>query len=218
MRAYKFMRKGAIGPFTEHRFVIGEWVDAIEFPRRGVHALTVDQLPYWLDDELWIVELAAPIVERPTQIVASRARIVERVEGWDDDVRAALLEDVVKRGEARVERADVGWTPSVASNAFATPNGLADALEGLRADARRLAVAAPVPTTTALLTCFASLLGAAARGASATGAFIASALAALAQEGAGTDGEEVRRSEGNAAARAERADQAAFLARALELG
>jgi hypothetical protein len=90
MMAYKFLSAGAVGPFTGFAWPVpaeaaaGAWVSAPEGDfDRGVHACRIGDLPYWLSDELWIVELSSPVRERPTQVIALKGRLVEQVKAWD---------------------------------------------------------------------------------------------------------------------------------------
>jgi hypothetical protein len=48
-----------------------------------VHACRRGDLPYWLDDELWRVELAEPVREARYQVASPQARLVSMVAGWD---------------------------------------------------------------------------------------------------------------------------------------
>lgn len=85
MIAYKFLAEGAVAPFTAfHWPPPGQWVNA---PANDVtvwvHACRPRDLPYWLDDELWSLELAGPIEETRYQIASPRARLVARVTAWD---------------------------------------------------------------------------------------------------------------------------------------
>src|SRR4051812_50035023 len=82
MLAYKFLRPGAIGPFSGFAWPAGEWVTAREAPaacRTGVHGCRAADLPWWLQEELWLAEFAGPGAEAARKGVASRARLVGRV-------------------------------------------------------------------------------------------------------------------------------------------
>jgi hypothetical protein len=60
-RLYKFLRRGSIAPFSRHVWRIGEWVSAegkLDACTNGVHLCRQADLPYWLADELWEVEVA----------------------------------------------------------------------------------------------------------------------------------------------------------------
>jgi hypothetical protein len=82
--ALKFLEAGAVAPYTEFRWPVhGEWVSAP--PGRAdawIHACRPGDLPYWIHDELWRIELEAPVVERRYQIASARGRLQGRVQGW----------------------------------------------------------------------------------------------------------------------------------------
>ena len=84
MRAYKFLRPGAVGPFSGYRWTPGEWVDADDATLcvRGVHACRIRDLPHWIAQELWEVELDGQVREEERKLVADRGRLTHRVEGW----------------------------------------------------------------------------------------------------------------------------------------
>ena len=89
MIAYKFLRPDGTTPFARFAWPpAGEWVDAaIEPCRSGIHACRPGDLPLWLGRALYEVELAGEIVEEPTKVVASRARLLRRIGAWDDRLR-----------------------------------------------------------------------------------------------------------------------------------
>ena len=97
MIAYKCLRAGAVGPFSGFRWpqpadgAPGPWV-ASEPSRcaSGIHACTAEQLPYWLNWELWQVELDGPIVEGETKLVAPRGRLLGRVDAWGAELQDAF--------------------------------------------------------------------------------------------------------------------------------
>jgi hypothetical protein len=104
--AYKFLSSGSVGPFSGFRWPTpeggapGPWVETageLSLCRRGVHACRLSDLPYWLDDELWLVELDGRIQDDGHQIVAERARLVERLASWNRDTARALAEDCTWR-------------------------------------------------------------------------------------------------------------------------
>lgn len=84
MPYWKFLRAGAVSPFTGHSWVPGEWAtaEAARPCRAGFHACRAADLPYWLNDELWQVELDSPVRETAHKVVAMRAQAVHRVEPW----------------------------------------------------------------------------------------------------------------------------------------
>src|SRR5919206_1108834 len=90
MRAYKFLSAGAIAPFTGRAWPTpgphgpGAWIVAAgpDLARYGVHACNADDLAWWPDDELWVVELDGTILRESVQLAAERGRLVERVTAW----------------------------------------------------------------------------------------------------------------------------------------
>jgi hypothetical protein len=87
MTAYwKFLRPGRVSPFVGYRWPEpGVWLEAgaVDPCRQGIHACRTADLPYWLLDELWQVELAGPVLATAAKVVAGRARLVAPVAGWD---------------------------------------------------------------------------------------------------------------------------------------
>lgn len=87
--AYKFLAAGSVSPFTAFRWPgVGVWVTA---PADGeaswVFGCRRGDLPYWLEHELWTIELDEPARESRYQISAPRGRLVRRLERWDDESR-----------------------------------------------------------------------------------------------------------------------------------
>ena len=96
MIAYKFLRAGRVGPFSGVAWPAeGEWLratggDGACSPR--VHACRVEDLPEWMDHELWRVELDGDVRVDCGKLVADRGRLVERVAVWDAELMAAFAE------------------------------------------------------------------------------------------------------------------------------
>jgi hypothetical protein len=84
--AYKFLRAGREGPFSGFRWPEpGMWVRSAQSPTvcgRGVHACRPADLPWWLADELWEIELEAPILECEHKLLASSGALRSRIERW----------------------------------------------------------------------------------------------------------------------------------------
>lgn len=89
MHALKFLRPGRVAPFANTTWPEpGEWLDAGGPPdlcRTGLHALRPDALAPWIAEELWRVELDSAEALAPGILVASRGRLVSRVEDWNDE-------------------------------------------------------------------------------------------------------------------------------------
>jgi hypothetical protein len=93
--AYKFLRSDGTSVFTGYRWSLpkgspGPWLDAAVEPcRSGIHACRASDLPLWIGRDLYEIELDGEIVEHRTKLVASRGRLVRRVEGWTEECRDA---------------------------------------------------------------------------------------------------------------------------------
>ncbi|HEX2086400.1 MAG TPA: hypothetical protein VHF89_12005 [Solirubrobacteraceae bacterium] len=109
MLAYKFLRAGAVGPFSGVAWpqprggAPGEWVEAAggtSVCRRGVHACRLEDLPRWIGRELWAVELRGGVLETPYKVVAPAGRLARRIDAWDDRAAAAFAEACIERVRA----------------------------------------------------------------------------------------------------------------------
>lgn len=85
MIAFKFLAAGARAPFTRFQWPSpGDWVNApADDAEMWIYACRRRDLPYWLDDELWRIELEDPVREARYQIASPRARLLSRVAAWD---------------------------------------------------------------------------------------------------------------------------------------
>ena len=102
MIAYKFLQTGRVAPFSGVTWPEGgAYVDAADGPlaacRNGVHGCRVRDLPYWLDDELWEIELDGDVIEDELKLVARRGRLVRAVEAWDDEARRSFAQRCLRR-------------------------------------------------------------------------------------------------------------------------
>ena len=103
MKAYKFLRADATGVFTRFAWPLpdggpGPWVEAEPDPcRSGIHACRLGDIPYWAGRVLYEIEIDGDIVAHKTKLVAPRGRLLRRVDGWDDDFRAALTRHCADR-------------------------------------------------------------------------------------------------------------------------
>jgi len=146
--AYKFLRDGARGPYTGFAWSPDTWVraDGASVCERGVHACRAGELPYWIAEELWEIELAGEIVEGGYKVAASEGRLVRRLEGWDASARRALAEACAGRARGLTVNGDprvaglVGDVEACATAGLAAPACYLSALLAERAsgaDARR---------------------------------------------------------------------------------
>jgi hypothetical protein len=90
MIAYKFLRSERRGPFSGFSWPArGVWVHAdrdsdrdMVVCRRGIHACRVRDLPWWLADELWEIELHGRVQVDDHKIFAPAGCLRSQVEGW----------------------------------------------------------------------------------------------------------------------------------------
>jgi hypothetical protein len=113
MIAYKFLAETGVGRFSEARWPLpeagkpGAWLSAggpISPCVRGIHAARVEKLPYWLDRQLFQVELDGALVETESALVSERGRLVMRVDAWNDAAWAALCAFCKQRTDATFAR------------------------------------------------------------------------------------------------------------------
>jgi hypothetical protein len=117
--AHKFLRPGGVSPFTAFRWPLpgdgpGPWIEApVEPCRSGIHACRPADLPMWVADELYEIELDGEIVHERTKVVASRARLLRHVTAWEDGVRAAYTGMCIDRAHA-LARELPAWDATIA--------------------------------------------------------------------------------------------------------
>ena len=93
MIGYKFLRADGTSPFSDFRWELpsgrpGPWVEADVDPcSSGIHACRAADLPYWAGHSLFEIELDGEILELGSKQVASRARLLRRIEVWEEKVR-----------------------------------------------------------------------------------------------------------------------------------
>jgi hypothetical protein len=144
--AYKFLDAGGAGRFSMFAWPRptpgspGEWVEAEpSLCASGIHACRVGDLPFWLDVELWRIELDGPVVRANHKVVAGRGRLVEHVVAWDD----AAARDFSSACADRVRELA----------------GASEALSGYVADARKNVGVGPVAVVGSISARVAELVG-----------------------------------------------------------
>ena len=107
MIAYKFLAADAVGPFSGfHWPAPGQWVETtapLDLCRSGIHACTVDELPEWLNDELWTIELDGEIVRHDGLLVARRGRLLARLEAWNPEAARDFADACARRLRERAD-------------------------------------------------------------------------------------------------------------------
>jgi hypothetical protein len=114
--AYKFLRSDGTSVFTGFQWPLpngepGAWVDADVDPcRSGIHACRRSDLPLWVARSLYEIELDGDVVEQPAKVVASRGRLIRRIEAWDDALRDEYTRMCADRGHELARGASLeGW-------------------------------------------------------------------------------------------------------------
>jgi hypothetical protein len=119
--AYKFLRPDGTGVFTKFPWPLpngspGEWVETkIEPCQSGIHACRVSHLPLWAGRALYEIELDGQIVEEHLKVVASRGRLLRRIEAWDDlrDTYTRMCADRAHELAQSVSPPLAGWEAAV---------------------------------------------------------------------------------------------------------
>ena len=106
MIAYKFLSADRVGLFSGVRWPApGTWLETdadVERCASGIHALHVEGLLGWIDDELWTCEVAGIVEDDGQVIVAERGRLVERVTEWNETTSRDFARACAAGGRAHV--------------------------------------------------------------------------------------------------------------------
>lgn len=92
--AYKFLDRHGCTLFRAVRWPLpqgdgpGPWLEAAAARpcREGIHACRPQDLAYWVQHELWEIELDGDVVEAERKVVARRGRLVRRLDAWAEHV------------------------------------------------------------------------------------------------------------------------------------
>ncbi len=97
MRAYAFLDPTATDYVSGVRWPVpdergpGAWLEPeADSPLRGYPA---DQLLWWLDQQLWEVELAGDVHKTGRSVLGARGRLLAPVDAWTPDVALELTRD-----------------------------------------------------------------------------------------------------------------------------
>jgi len=102
VRAYAFLGTGATSYLTGAVWPApGEWLESAD----RIRACSAEDLAWWLDDELWEVELEGDVRRVGRALTATRGRLVARLEGWSGDIAAELVEVCARRVRDRAVQA-----------------------------------------------------------------------------------------------------------------
>ena len=130
MTYWKFLRPGRRSPFTGHVWEPGAWYSAgrTEPCSAGFHACRAADLPYWLGEELWSIELAPPVAELPHKVVAPSARLLHRAAQWTHSAAAEFAASCVERTavHAAGELREAGLVEEAAQLVSAAPAAVAE--------------------------------------------------------------------------------------------
>jgi hypothetical protein len=106
MRAYKFLDGDDRAVFSGFRWPVpgpgeeaGPWVEAeaVRLCREGIHGCRPSDLGFWINEELWEIELDGEVVEADAKVVASRGRLRRRIDEWAGGAAREFAEATVFR-------------------------------------------------------------------------------------------------------------------------
>jgi hypothetical protein len=122
MKTYKFLAKGATGPFSGFKWpepragAPGPWIDTegpLALCARGAHVCRSSDLAYWLHDELWETETGGEQLDGLDCLVVRRARLVRRIDAWQHDGASRFVEACANHAAELAARASAGVRAAV---------------------------------------------------------------------------------------------------------
>jgi hypothetical protein len=114
MNTYKFLARDAMGPLSGFHWpapgagTAGAWVQAegpLELCVNGTHVCRAGDLAHWLHDELWVTEIDGEQLEGIDCLLARRARLVRRIDGWQNGGSARFAEACADHATALADQA-----------------------------------------------------------------------------------------------------------------
>ena len=108
MTYYKVLAEDGISPqhggsgkwFIPKGKRVGKWMPAIKGIRpcaRGYHFVNIEQLPQWLGPTLYEIEVRGQVIHQADKSVAEQARLVRKVETWNDKTLRLFAADCAER-------------------------------------------------------------------------------------------------------------------------
>jgi hypothetical protein len=100
--------------------------------KRGIHACRTHDLPWWLGEELWQIELGGEVTRGQHKLVAPAGRLVSRIDGWTTPRAHEFAEACAGRARDRAVEALIRVGQRQAANQLATRETLEDSLSTAR--------------------------------------------------------------------------------------
>jgi hypothetical protein len=142
MIVYKFLRTGRTGPFSAFQWPRpGVWVNAagdLMACKRGIHACRPRDLPWWLAEELWEIELAGRVEVEEHKLIAPAGRLHTQVAAWTPQCAQDYADACAWRARERAVQALTRAGRRDGGNRLATCVTLASVLETARELAERI--------------------------------------------------------------------------------
>jgi hypothetical protein len=100
--AYKFLDGEGRAVFSGFRWTgvpAGNWIEtaAVRPCRDGIHGCRPPDLAWWINEELWEVELDGEVTDAGRKVVARRGRLRRRIDGWAGGGAAEFAAAVIFR-------------------------------------------------------------------------------------------------------------------------
>jgi hypothetical protein len=100
--AYKFLDGQGRGVFSGFRWTgepAGTWIETARVVacREGVHGCRPGDLAWWVNDDLWQIELDGDVVEAGRKVAARRGRLHRRIDAWAGGATTEFAEATVFR-------------------------------------------------------------------------------------------------------------------------
>jgi hypothetical protein len=86
---------------------IGKWMPAIKDIqpyKRGYHFVNIEQLPQWIGPTLYEIEVRGQVIHEADKSVAEQARLVRKVETWNDKTLRLYAADCAERALGLYEK------------------------------------------------------------------------------------------------------------------